>query len=363
MSCSTGDDGKIVTLPYELHSAFSLTIPDHPSSTSSLQAVTVEGKELLFWGDVKRFDRIHVFNVTDKLWESPIQYELQGPNGIGRLDGFFVKSIDSIYTVHSFGWRIHLMNQSNRLNSYSTRASLDPLDVITPFTSENSLSGMLGDKIVFFGFPELSPRETSYYANGKTGQIVDLVTLKSRVGAGYPHQYQGHQWPGVNTISDRQAVIDGKIAHSFSLSDTVFLYNKDYKLVKKIRMNSSKKQKTASFDAEGFEAAAGEIGYIEMLSKGFYSAIVTDEKNGILYRTISYSDFEPTNFSTYHEYKQTARRGLIIYDLKKDELIGEIFFQSGEVDDIPMMFVGEKGLYLSKRNPLEEGVEFKLLTW
>ncbi len=361
--CSGKSDQEIAIIPYELQSAFSLALPDHPSSTSSLQAVKVGDKELLFWGDVKRFDRIHVFNITIKSWEPPILYELQGPNGIGRLDGFFVKSRDSIYTVHSFGWRINLMNESQKLGSYSTRAGLDPTEVITPFTSENSLSGIIGNKLVFYGFPELSPRETSYYSNGKTGQVMDLGTMESTVGAPYPPQYRGHQWPGVNTISDRQAVIGGMIAHSFSLSDTVFLYDQNYGLVKKVRMYSRKKLPTQSFDTEGFEVAAGEKGYLEMLSKGFYSAIIADERNGILYRTVSYSDFEPANFELFSDYKQTAKRGLIIYDLKKDSLVGEIFFQPGEVDDVPMMFVGEKGLYLSKRNPLEEGVEFKLLKW
>lgn len=255
------------------------------------------------------------------------------------------------------------MNESQKLGSYSTRAGLDPTEVITPFTSENSLSGIIGNKLVFYGFPELSPMETSYYSNGKTGQVMDLGTMESTVGAPYPPQYRGHQWPGVNTISDRQAVIGGMIAHSFSLSDTVFLYDQNYGLVKKVRMYSRKKLQTQSFDTEGFEVAAGEKGYLEMLSKGFYSAIIADERNGILYRTVSYSDFEPANFELFSDYKQTAKRGLIIYDLKKDSLVGEIFFQPGEVDDVPMMFVGEKGLYLSKRNPLEEGVEFKLLKW
>ena len=362
MSCSDRAlDADFRQLSYELKPAFSFVIPDHPSSTSSLQTKKIGNKEYLFLGDVKRFDRIFIYNISENKWEDPIEFELQGPNGIGRLDGFFIKSLDSIFTVHSFGWKIHLMDHSEKIRSYPTNDGLKTTEQVTPFTSENPLSGIVENKLAFFGFPELSPKESSYYTDARAGGAIDLFQSTIITGGKHPIQYRGHQWPGVNTISDRQAVIGDMIVHSFSLSDSVYLFDSSYELVRSIPLYSSKKQKTENFDNLSFEEAAGERGYFEMLSKGYYSGIIADDKRGLLYRTISYSDFDPQNFPTYFEYKQSAKRGLSIYDINHDKLVGEIFFKNGELDDIPMMFVGEDGLYLSKRNPLEEGVEFYLL--
>jgi hypothetical protein len=363
LSCGKGNGNNFNQLDYNLSFEFSLVIPDHPLSTNTLQAKIVDGKELLFWGDVKRFDRILVYNMEDQKWEDPIQFELEGPNGIGKLNGFYVKDQDSIFTVDSFRWNIHLMDSGKKVATYSVRSGLDPLEIITPFTTENPISGVAEHNVVYFGFPELSPFEQDYYTKGRTGALINLKNGQIKTGGGYPAQYHGHQWPGVNTISDRQTVMKNHVAHSFSLSDTVFLYDPEYRLKKKILFNSSKKRTTQNFDGQSKEGLSGEKAYFEMLSKGFYSSLISDEKRGVLYRTISYSDQDPSSFSNYFDYKLTAKRDLIIYDLDKDKLLGEIAFKPGELDEIPMMFVGEKGLYLSKKRTDREEVEFYLLSW
>lgn len=363
LACSKGKEKAFNQLDYSLSHQFSLVIPDHPLTTNTLQAKTINGVELLLWGDVKRFDRILVYNLDEKKWEDPIQFELEGPNGIGKLNGFFVQSMDSIFTVNSFGWNIHLMKGEKKVFTYSVRKGLNPIEIITPFTTENPISGIAGEQIAYYGFPELSPFELDYYTRGRTGALINLKNEKIKTGGEYPEQYHGHQWPGVNTISDRQAIIGNKVVHSFSLCDTVFLYDTDYNIDKKILFHSSKKQTTQNFDGQSSDAISGEKAYFEMLSKGFYSSLISDEKRGFLYRTISYSDQDPNNFNTYFDYKLTAKRDLIIYDFTKDRIVGEITFKPGDLDEIPMMFVGEKGLYLSRKRADREEIEFYLLDW
>ncbi|SDD17669.1 protein of unknown function, partial [Algoriphagus faecimaris] len=360
---SCDEEDKTKPLSYQLTHAFRLVVEDHPLRTWSLQTKVIDGEEKLFFGDVRKKDNIKVFNMDTKEWEESIRFEKEGPDGIGTMNGFYVHTMDSIFVVNSFGWEIHLMNGSKKVRTYNTKEGIPAMDQITPFTTNNAISGIINGKLIFYGFPEVPYQGLDYHNRVKIVQSIDLKTGENKVEIGYPKEYHNHLWPGLIVIMNEQSVVGDKIYMNYPFSDSVYEFDGISNRAKPLFLGSTYKKTITNYDGKSTQEINGEGTYFEVLSKGAYTDILADEINSHLYRTISYSKSDPSSFSTYSEFKPTAERNLLIYDLDRDTFIGEIDFQEDELDRIPMMFVGEKGLYLSKMSEEEEAVDFYLLSW
>ena len=205
-SCSPNKVGELPELNYKLTRAFQLIVEDHPLRTWSLQAKIINGREFLFFGDVKMKDNIKVYNIDAQKWEETIRFEKEGPDGIGSMNGFFVHTMDSIFVVNSFGWQVHLMNGNQKLKTYNTKEGIPALNQITPFTTNNALKGLVNGKIFFYGFPEIPYQGLDYHSKVKVAQSIDVKTGENNLGIGYPTEYHDHFWPGVIIIMNEQAI-------------------------------------------------------------------------------------------------------------------------------------------------------------
>lgn len=362
ISCNKDDSHFVPEIKVDLEPKFELEFQDHPLFSWSLQAKVVDGEEFLFIGDIKSFDRIFVYNMGKNEWSNSLLFEKEGPDGIGRLNGFYVHNLDSIFTVESFAWKIHLIGKEGKLNFYDTRKGLGSQEVITPFNTSNAISGLINDKLIFYGFPELPYNYTEYHNKAKTGQALNIANEESLIGGGYPDLYFDELWPGPNVISNRQAVAFDRILHSFSFSDEVLVFDENYVLKEKLSIPSNKKKPTKKFTGRAFSDIHEEPAYYELISAGYYSDIYFDANHNRIYRTLSYSDYDPKDFLSFAEYKETVKRNLIIFDYEKKELIGELDLTDYDIDAVPMAFVGKEGLYLSKTHIDKEIVTFYLLT-
>lgn len=361
VSFSCDEEDKTKPLSYQLTHAFRLVVEDHPLRTWSLQTKVIDGEEKLFFGDVRKKDNIKVFNMDKKEWEESIRFEKEGPDGIGTMNGFYVHTMDSIFVVNSFGWEVHLMNGSKKVRTYNTKEGIPAMDQITPFTTNNAISGIINGKLIFYGFPEVPYQGLDYHNRVKIAQSIDLKTGENKVGIRYPKEYHNKFWPIIITLND-QTFKNQLVFINFPYSDSIYIYDEDLKKVNSIKFSSDKKSQTPSFEDHSI-ARNSELAYFEALGHGIFRDVLAEKNRNYLYRTISYSKSDPSSFSTYSEFKPTAERNLLIYDLDRDTFIGEIDFQEDELDRIPMMFVGEKGLYLSKMSEEEEAVDFYLLSW
>lgn len=361
-ACSQKDIRKSVELNYELTHAFHMQVEDHPLRTWSLQTKVIADDEFLFFGDVKTKDNIKVYNMNTRSWEESIRFEKEGPNGIGRMNGFYVHSLDSIFLVQSFAWQVYLMDRDKKVKTYYTKGGIAPFEQITPFTTNNALKGIIDGKLIFYGFPEIPYEGSDYHNKVNVAQSIDLKTGKNSMGIGYPEQYHNHLWPGIIVISNEQEICGELIYMNFPFSDSVFVYNSSFNPIKVLNVPSTEKKKTSNFDGKAFEHINGEPAYLEYLEKGTYSDILIDCKRNLLYRTIAYSKSEHSSFNNISDYRSTIEVNLLVYNMETDQLIGELDFSKSELDRVPMMFVGEKGLYLSKMSDEEEVVDFYLLT-
>ena len=362
-SCSPKKAGELPELSYKLTHAFRLVVEDHSLRTWSLQTKVIEDEEFLFFGDVQSKDNIKVYNMDTQKWGDPIKFEKEGPDGIGKMNGFYIHSLDSIFIVNSFGWQVHLMNGKQKLTTYKTKEGIPALNQITPFTTNNALKGIINGKLIFYGFPEVPYLELDYHNKVKVAQSIDVKTGENKLGIGYPTEYHNHFWPGVIIIMNEQVVSKDLIYMSFPLSDSVYVYNSSFIGLKALNVSSVNKMKTFNFDGKPMDQINGDPAYREIVAKGAYGDLLIDEKRDFLYRTILYSESDESSFSSVSEYRKSGEVNLLIYDLAHEKLLGEIDFEKEELDRAPMMFIGEKGLYLSKMSQEEEAVDFYLLSW
>jgi hypothetical protein len=338
-------------------------VDDHSPRTWSLQAKVVDGEEMLFFGDVRKKDNIKVFNLDRKEWEQSILFEKEGPNGIGKMNGFYVHTMDSIFVVNSFGWEVHLMSGNKKLKTYNTKAGVPVLEQITPFTTNNALKGIISDKLIFYGFPEIAYEGYDYHNKVRIIQSIDLKSGENSVGVGYPEEYHNHLWPGNIVIKNEVYVANDRVFVNYPFSDSVYSYDEYFKPLSTFFLPSIEKGKTSNFDGRGKDQIHGEPAYWETYGKGSYWDILVDYKRDLLFRTVSYSKEDPSSFSAFDDFAKTTESNLLIYDLKLGKKIIEIDFEKGEVDRHPMMFIGTKGLYLSKMNDEIEAVDFYLLSF
>ncbi|MBN3581124.1 DUF4221 family protein [Algoriphagus aestuarii] len=366
MSCksnSGSEDGQIKTLKHSLEKAFTLRLEGVPTKTWMVETKTLNGIEYLFYGDVKSQSQILVYNMDSQKWADTLTFDREGPNGIGKMNGFFVKSLDSIYVSNSFGLKVHLMQGNKKLRSYDLRNGLSSSSPsIIPFTTNNALSGILGNKLFYYGFPDLSTNTPTFYNDALIGQSVNLQSGEVVQGGGYPTQYHNHAWPGVNTIFNDQLVLEDYVIQSYSLDDSISVFDKNFNLIERINIPNNYKKMPINYDGKISEKES-ERAYFDFWSRGFYSSIFYNEKTQHIYRCFTYSKSNPDDYSDFEEYKKTFIKGYTIFDYKNRKLIGQIEMDAAEQDQFPTLFAGSKGLYISKENPDEPEVDFYLLIW
>ena len=351
---------QIPQLKYQLTKDFTLQLEGVPTRTWMIESKNINAMEYIFYGDVKSRKRIFIYNMNKRIWADTLIYEKEGPNGIGNMNGFYVHTLDSIYIVNSLEGSIYLMNGGQKLQTYDTKKGTGDYTII-PFPTGNSLSGIINNRIFFYGFPEINSNERDYYNKAKIGQSVDLKGGQSKIGAGYPTSFFNHTYPGVSLLFNSQLIYKDKIIQSYSLSDSIFVFDKNFLFEKSIIVNSPTKLQTPLYDNKISEKES-EGAYFDFYQSEGYGKIQLYNDN-ILIRRFHYSEADRESFDLFQNYEKTIQTGLIIYDLQKEILVGILKFDSREVDQYPMIITNKNGIYISKENENEPEVDFYLLKW
>jgi hypothetical protein len=361
MGCSKESSiDQIPELKYMLSSDFSLRLEGVPTRTWMIESKKIGGSDLVFYGDVKSRSKIFIFDLEKREWIDTLIYNKEGENGIGTMNGFYIKSVDSIYVIDSFGGNIHLMNQNQKLRTYNTKIVSEDVN-ITPFPTDNSLSGIVNNKLIFFGFPEINSKEKDFYNKAKIGQAVDLTSERSYIGGGYPQNFYNHTYPGVSMLFNSQLIYQNKIIHSYSLSDSVYFFDDNFEIEKSILIRSPTKNETPFYDNKISDKESEQAYFDFYQAEGYGKIHLYNDK--ILIRKFYYSEADRDSFDSFVNYEKTIQTGLLFYDLEKAKMLGFIKFLTQEVDQYPMIITTEKGIYISKENPDEPVVDFYLMKW
>ena len=154
---STSDDGADKILKYELSEEFALTLEETSTFTTSLQVIEEDGQELLVFADFKNRDRIFLFDIATGDMIERIKFELEGPNGIGSMNGFYYLNRDSIFIVNSFLYKVYQVDSTGEIVRRFDLKTSDGSFSILPHPTHQPLTGMVGDELFIKGIGEKNP--------------------------------------------------------------------------------------------------------------------------------------------------------------------------------------------------------------
>jgi len=259
----------------------------------------------------------------------------------------FVQTPDSVFL--SFNDLLILINrQGSILNSWNLNEYHDfeeknlSLSFVTPITFQNGkLNLALTAKLKVN-----TPESTKYYfSEMKPLAVLDIVQDSFRIlPIPFPQVYQ----KGNIFIDFVPHFINfqGKILVSFSISDSLYIYNYDTQGIDKIISLRSRYYKTPDpypFDSIQNFAFARKYSFNKMRYKNVYY----DESSDCLLRMVSL----PTEYAVpgVTSVKKMNNWSLIIYNLTTNQIIDELIFNSDDYQ--PYLITTKRGIMIWKTNP------------
>ncbi|MDR7128614.1 hypothetical protein J2X69_000946 [Algoriphagus sp. 4150] len=287
LSCSRSQEyRKLELIPKRL-----VEIPiDDQTSTNwwFMQAINLKGEEYLAYHDMirakKRF--IHFAHIADPEKSFKVQLALEGPEGIGALDGFHIRNLDSIFVLNQYKYELNLVDTSGRIKS---RYRLRSDDSNRP-SQETALPTLwtyapiidLGTKLMISSMPDIDPFKNGYKQKNLS-MILDLESKAFGYHLGYSDKYMESGFWGVMLEMPSYTVNykDSVILQSFPIEERVMVYDFDLNLLK-----------SPALFSQLYEGRFHSLPKFDLDPSIFYQHIYTNPKNNMIlydsYRNLYY---------------------------------------------------------------------------
>ncbi|MGE0932296.1 DUF4221 family protein [Peijinzhouia sedimentorum] len=302
-----------------------------------------DGKEYYIHGD-KAKSVLLFFDLESGRLDFKIQMERQGPNGVPSFNGFFVKSLDSVYVYHGYSyimWHIDQSGEVKRRYRWSMDNSIDGI-LLNPYGEDAIFKG---DLVYLPSSPNLRMSE---FWQGYVSQSIDLETGEVDFNTKYSPIFEKGNYIYAFANVSRTLTPDGKLVYSFGPED--YLYTTDLATGKVLDRKLAKSDHITvqmagdylePFDDERWNEDAGTLGY--------YKKILFDKYRNYYYRIVKLESAS-------------------MYDLKKYSVIvlDEDLNVLGEVvlDDLGLTdnwFITSKGLCSPVSDYSPEAIENEIL--
>jgi len=205
----------------------------------TLQYLDLDRDEyLIFHDQIKSKEKkIHFAHLQDQRKSFQVNVSIDGPNGVGHLDSFLVKNLDSIFVLNQYGYRLFLIDSSGTVKdrykliggTNQENAGITYLPLPLPFSPIVDL----GDKLVFPARADINSLENYAPEFYKTGISLDLNTRNFEYQFDYPDSYVNSGFWGMHLEQASLAVNfkDSLLVQSFPIEDRVMVYDFDMNLV------------------------------------------------------------------------------------------------------------------------------------
>ncbi len=230
-SCSQKTEYKKL----ELVSKGTVEIPigDNASSTwLFLETADLEGEEYLVFQDPIRTDPelihfAHTFD-PDKSFDVPLEKE--GPNGISRLDGFYVRNVDSIFVLNRYDYELTLVDTTgmvkDRFRLRADNSNSPSLETALPTIWTASPILDLGNRLIIPSSPDIDPFKVRY---AQRNLVIDY-DLNNRIfnyDLGFSDRYfkSGFWGTFLETPVYTVNYEDSIIVQSFPIDERVFVFD------------------------------------------------------------------------------------------------------------------------------------------
>jgi len=266
-----------------------------------------------------------------------------GPNGVGTINGCYVKSLDSIYLLNISDMRIFLINRNGEVKKYFS--FLKPTKQF-PFESMSSPMIISGSPAIYYkkmlqmvALPGMGPTRKETFDSGKVNLAINISTGDYYLNFGYPDIYRHKKFGNFWGKIFRAKTHDERIIYSFAADKNIQLT--DY-------ITTTEHFAGSSFfaDPTPYEDVS------KMRSNNFtstmYGGIFYDKYRKLYYRIVTGALEKPDQLAIDRGVYDSKPMSVIILNLKFEK-IGETVLPL-KTHDPTGVCVGPEGLYISNSN-------------
>lgn len=231
---------------------------------------------------------IYLYDYKNMDFIKKIHYEKEGPNGIIRPMGYYIKSLDSIYVFDGMKMEISVSDSAAVVrNRILLKTSLDnqwalynpqySLSTINPITLRNNHLLMVG--FAPFSLPE-KYLDTFFFSTS-----IDVKTNEIANFHKYPKELYGHNynWEGGYSTMVYPCLLGNNIYYSFPISHDIFIYNFENDDYHKVYGGSNYAESIKSINHEQ-RRTPDELIAENFLTQNLYGALLYDNYRKIYYR-------------------------------------------------------------------------------
>ncbi|PZX59304.1 uncharacterized protein DUF4221 [Algoriphagus ratkowskyi] len=210
-----------------------IPVNDKSTNFSILSQVHIEenGNQLYIHLNYFRSNPNYIFinSFADPALDLVLEFENEGPNGVGTITEFYFHSYDSIFLVDRYSYTVSLADSSGRVKqSYRLKeneGNRPDEDSVLPWSTSKSRMFLKGKLLYIPCVPDTDPFKSQYKSKNLLIKL-DLETGEYTTLLGYPEWYQdGNYWGGADHIlpSISSFKDPDKILVSFPLVDSIYL--------------------------------------------------------------------------------------------------------------------------------------------
>ena len=285
-------------------------------------------------------------------------FEVEGPNGVGHIDGFDIKSLDSIFLLSRYQGLLSLtrLDESDTLQVYdSYRLNYsNSATVSTPYSSVRAPIPIINGHAYLASVPFVDLSRNNLYESGNNLIKLDLSEYTFEYQNFYSKGYS-NKWPSEYSrmsfdINEREKLL----VFSLPIDDSIFTIDR-YGQKASYSAKSKNSRSTRIFSGDLLNQNETRKHYLLNDSYGY---ILYDEFRNYYYR-----------FTEKIAKKMINKYGTDIYVRKFGLIILNHNFEIiGEVDELftgsfPAIFVGKQGIYSMIASSDESKMIFELFVF
>lgn len=322
------------------------------------QEETINQNEYLIFSNPFPTDPNLLFfsSVGNKVESFALDFEVEGPNGVGQMSEFYFHNFDSIFVFNRYSYSLSLVDSSGKVKRRfllrESEGSKPNENTALTWVSNKSKVFKIGNYLYIPTFPDKDPFFDGYLKENLLLQL-DLNSGESKQILGYPTKYKsGGYWGGPDHILPSVAMTNDSnlLIVSYPIEDSIFLYDISKNKLKAKAFGKSNIVNNVNPKTTYTNDRIERLNY--QLGTDYYFSIIFDPYRNQYYRFASqkYSDDAISDIIS----KKTGasnKNSLLKFDSE---------FNLMEEFDLPidsngyLFFVFKSGVYIVSKNENEE---------
>jgi hypothetical protein len=309
---------------------------------------------------------LFVNSLNDPTLDLVLEFENEGPNGVGGVTEFYFHSFDSIFLVDRYRYLVSLADSSGLVKkSYRLKnndSNMPDAESVLPWSNSKSRIFLRGKFLYIPTSSDTDPFKSQYKKKNLLLKL-DLETGDYTALLGYPEWYQdGKYWVGPDHVTPSITRLDdlNKVLVSFPLVDSVYLLDlKTEKMKPYFWMGSSNIESPVPIK---YEDNQSDIARRFQLGTDYYFSINYDPYRKEYWR-LFYKQYDEESIDKMlnRESGSPNEKSIIVYN-ENLERIGEFDFEkSWRGNGYDLVFFEDGAYFSSTPDSIEDQMIFRQL--